>query len=86
MDLYNQIFCRFKKGKKKVPPPSPLFGREKKRRLKVHFMEVNFFFQEYFFSVIQAKVVQFFTYWKQKKISERSKKKFPKLNLRVPGT
>ena len=29
------------------------------------FMEVNFFFQESFFSVIQAKVVQFFTYWNQ---------------------
>ena len=29
-------------------------------------MEV-FFFQEYYFSVIQAKVVQYFNYWKQKK-------------------
>ena len=32
MDLSNQILCRFQKYKRKVPPPSPLFGRKKKRR------------------------------------------------------
>ena len=51
-------------------------------------MEANFFFQESFFSVIQAKVVQFFTYWKQKKNFGKIKKKFHEiffLNLRVPG-
>ena len=51
-------------------------------------MEVIFFFQEYFFSVIQAKVVQFFTYWNQnfffgKKIFRNFEIFF--LNLRVPG-
>ena len=29
MDLFNQILCRFQKYKRKVPPPSPLFGRKK---------------------------------------------------------
>ena len=29
MDSYNQIFSRFQKYKRKVPPPSPLFGRKK---------------------------------------------------------
>ena len=38
-------------------------------------MEVNFFFQESFFSIIQAKVVQFFTYWKQKIFFGKIKKK-----------
>ena len=38
-------------------------------------MEVNFFFQESFFSVIQAKVVQFFTYWKQKNFFRKDQKK-----------
>ena len=76
MDLFNQILCRFQKYKRKVPPPSLPFGRKKTRRLKVQFMEVNFFFQESFFSVIQAKVVQFFTYWKQKKKFGEIKKNF----------
>ena len=51
-------------------------------------MEVNFFFQEKKNSVIQAKVVQFFTYWNQifffgKKIFRNFEFFF--LNLRVPG-
>ena len=29
MDSYNQIFSRFQKYKRKVPPPSPLFGQKK---------------------------------------------------------
>ena len=44
MDLFNQILCRFQKYKRKVPPPSPLFGRKKKRRLKVHVYGSKFFF------------------------------------------
>ena len=58
MDLYNQILCRFQKCKRKVPPPSPLFGRKKK---------VNFFFQESFFFRHPSKSCSVFTYWKQKK-------------------
>ena len=76
MDLFNQILCRFQKYKGKVPPPSLPFGRKKKRRLKVQFMEVNFFFQESFFSVIQAKVVQFFTYWNQNFFFRKDQKKY----------
>ena len=51
-------------------------------------MEVNFFFQESFFSVIQAKVVQFFTYWNQKIFFGKIKIFFFEiifLNLHVPG-
>ena len=51
-------------------------------------MEANFFFQESFFSVIQAKVVQFLTYWKQNVFFRKIKKNFSKnyfLNLHVPG-
>ena len=51
-------------------------------------MEVNFFFQEKKNFVIQAKVVQFFTYWNQKIFFRKIKKKnleFFFLNLRVPG-
>ena len=39
MDFSDQILCRFQKYKQKVPPPSLPFG-QKKRRLKVQFMEV----------------------------------------------
>ena len=67
MDLFNQILCRFQKCKRKVPPPSL---DEKKNHLKVHVYGSKKKFQESFFSVIQAKVVQFFTYWNQN-FSER---------------
>ena len=57
MDLLNQILCRFQKYKRKVPPPSPLFGRKKKRRLKVHVYGSNFFFQVPGYMKIQKKIV-----------------------------
>ena len=44
MDLSDQILCRFQKYKRKVPPPSLLFGRKKTRRLKVHFYGANSIF------------------------------------------
>ena len=85
MDLYNQILCRFQKYKRKVPPPSlPPFEKKNCRFL----WKQIFFFQESFFSVIQAIVVQFFAYWKQKFFFPKDQKKIPEiffLNLRVPG-
>ena len=45
MDSYNQIFSRFQKYKRKVLPPSPLFGRKKKCCLKVYVYGSKFFFR-----------------------------------------
>ena len=54
----------FQKCKRKVPPPSLPPVKNK----KMSFFKNRIFFPEiFFFSVIQAKVVQFFTCWKQKK-------------------
>jgi hypothetical protein len=62
MDSYIQILCTFQKCKRKVPPLSVLKNK------KGVFFSNKFYFPEIFFSVILAKVIQFFTYWKQKKI------------------
>ena len=59
MDLFNQILCRFQKYKRKVPPPSLPFGRKKKRRLKVQFMEVIFFSRNLFFPSPKQKLFSF---------------------------
>ena len=82
MDLFNQILCRFQKYKRKVPPPSLPFGWKKTRRLKVQFMEVNFFFRHpskscSVFYILEAKI---FFRKDQKKIQIFF------LNLHVPGT
>ena len=75
MDSYNQIFSRFQKYKRKVPPPSPLFGRKKTHCLKVHFTEVNFFFTGIFFFRHPSKSCSVFYILETKKQNWKDQKK-----------
>ena len=77
MDLFNQILCRFQKYKRKVPPPSPLFGAKKTCRLKVHIYGSKKKFPGIFFFSHPSKSCSVF-YILETKIFF--------LNLHVPGT
>ena len=51
MDYYHQIFCRFRKCKRKFPPPSPL-SNDFEKRFFFKLFSNDFFFANKIFSAI----------------------------------
>ena len=84
MDYYHQIFCRFRKCKRKVPPPSPLSTDFEKRS----FFSNKFFFPTIFFFRHISKSCSVFYILKTKNFFGTLKNFFLNfffLNLHVPG-
>ena len=67
MDYYYQIFCRFQKCKRKVPPPAlPSNDFEKSWFFSKILVTFFFFFANKIFSTIYRLLVQNFMYWNLK--------------------
>ena len=62
MDYYHQIFCRFRKCKRKVPPPSPLsIQKSPFTPPKEDFSHDLAIVQLYFFNLLNVSFRQFCT-------------------------
>ena len=77
MDCYNQIFCRFRKCKRKVPPPSPLSNDfEKSWFFSKKLVMFVFFANKIFFDHIKTFGPKFHVLECQNKNQSHLKKKY----------